>query len=210
MLYEDKEDVSASQGLPRVVHSHQQLGDRPGTNSPSEPPEETIRVRVLSRIQLFATPWTVAYQLPLSMRFSRQEYWIALLCFPPGDLPNPGIGPAPPAAPALQADSAVSHGGSRVEAHLTYKLCQCQVRTITLWQSDTLQMTTRLQGLSVTTQNCYSVTDRIPYVVHYIPMTRLFYNWKFVSLNPLHLFHPVPTCLPSGSHSVLSVHLFCF
>ena len=39
---------------------------------------------------LFATPWTVAHQAPLSMGFSRQEYWSGLLCPPPGDLPDPG------------------------------------------------------------------------------------------------------------------------
>ena len=53
-----------------------------------------------SRIQLFATPWTVARQAPLSMGFSREEYWSGLLCPPPGDLPNPGMEPASP-SPAL-------------------------------------------------------------------------------------------------------------
>ena len=48
------------------------------------------------------TPWTVARQAPLSMGFSRQEYWRWLPCPPPGDLPNPGIEPK---SPALQADS---------------------------------------------------------------------------------------------------------
>ena len=47
--------------------------------------------------QLFVTPWTVAHQAPLSMRFSRQEYWSELPCPPPGDLPNPGIKPSSPA-----------------------------------------------------------------------------------------------------------------
>ena len=46
---------------------------------------------------LFATPWTVAYQAPLSMGFSRQEYWSELLFPSPGDLPNPGIEPESPA-----------------------------------------------------------------------------------------------------------------
>ena len=44
-----------------------------------------------SHIQLFATLWTVAHQAPLSMGFSRQEYWSGLPCPPPGDLLNPGI-----------------------------------------------------------------------------------------------------------------------
>jgi len=49
-----------------------------------------------------ATPWTVARQVPLSMRFSRQEYWSGLPFPSPGHLPNPGIKPR---SPALQADS---------------------------------------------------------------------------------------------------------
>ena len=47
-------------------------------------------VYVLSRVWLFATPWTVAHQAPLSMGFSRQEYWSGLPFPSPGDLPNPG------------------------------------------------------------------------------------------------------------------------
>ena len=46
---------------------------------------------VLSDFQLFATPWTVACQVPLTMRLSRQEYWNGLPFLSPGDLPNPGI-----------------------------------------------------------------------------------------------------------------------
>ena len=55
---------------------------------------------------------TVACQVPLSMGFSKQEYWSGLLCPPPGDLPNPGIKPMSPEAPALQVDSTLSHQGS--------------------------------------------------------------------------------------------------
>ena len=51
----------------------------------------------LSRAQLFATPWTAAHQAPPSMRFSRQGYWSGVPFPSPGDLPNPGIEPAPPA-----------------------------------------------------------------------------------------------------------------
>ena len=51
------------------------------------------------------TPWTVACQAPLSMGFSRQECWSGLLSPPPGDLPNPGIKPESPVAPALKVDS---------------------------------------------------------------------------------------------------------
>ena len=52
-----------------------------------------MHAKLLSRVHLFATPWTVACQVPLSMRFSRQEYWSGLSCPPPGDLPDPGIEP---------------------------------------------------------------------------------------------------------------------
>ena len=44
-----------------------------------------------SHVRLFVTPWTVACHTPLSMGFSRQEYWSGLPCPPLGDLPNPGI-----------------------------------------------------------------------------------------------------------------------
>ena len=46
---------------------------------------------LLSRVRLFTTPWTVAFQAPLSMEFSRQEYWSGLPFPPPGDLPYPGV-----------------------------------------------------------------------------------------------------------------------
>ena len=55
-----------------------------------------------SHVQLFATPWTIASQAPLSMELFRQEYWTGWPCPSPGDLPNSGIKPA---SPALQADS---------------------------------------------------------------------------------------------------------
>ena len=56
----------------------------------------------LSRVRLCATLWTVACQAPLSLGFSREEYWSGLLFPSPGDLPDPGIEPA---SPAFQADS---------------------------------------------------------------------------------------------------------
>ena len=58
-------------------------------------------MKLLSRVRLFVIPWTVAYQAPLSMGFSRQEYWSGFPFPSPGDLPNPGIEPR---SPALQED----------------------------------------------------------------------------------------------------------
>ena len=55
----------------------------------------------LSSVQLFATPWTVARQAPLSMGFPRQEYWSSLPFPTPWDLPNPGIEPESSESPAL-------------------------------------------------------------------------------------------------------------
>ena len=49
-------------------------------------------VKSLSRVGLFVTPWTVAYQAPLSVGFSREEYWSGLPFYPPGVLPDPGMG----------------------------------------------------------------------------------------------------------------------
>ena len=61
-----------------------------------------LKLKSLSRVRLFAIPWTVVYQDPQSMEFSRQEYWSGLPFPSPGDLPNPGIEPG---SPALQADA---------------------------------------------------------------------------------------------------------
>ena len=53
-------------------------------------------LKSLSRVQLFATPWTVAYQASQSMGFSKQEYWSGVPFPSPGDLPDPGIEPGSP------------------------------------------------------------------------------------------------------------------
>ena len=58
-------------------------------------------VKSLSRVQVFATPWTVAYQAPQSMEFSRQIYWSGLPFPTAGDLPSSGVEPAYPVSPAL-------------------------------------------------------------------------------------------------------------
>ena len=59
-------------------------------------------VKLLSCVQLFVTPWTVAHQAPLSMGFSRQECWSGLPFPSPGDFPSPGIETG---SPALQTDA---------------------------------------------------------------------------------------------------------
>ena len=62
-------------------------------------------MKSLSRVRLFATPWTVAHQASPSMGFSRQEYWSGLTFPSPGDLPDPGIKPE---SPTLEADAVTS------------------------------------------------------------------------------------------------------
>ena len=118
--------LTPSQGGWRVTHFRSSLANahkqpewrstfrgHPGFTD--EDPEAPSRVvchcycaYVLSRfshVPLFATVWTVARQAPLSMGFSRQEYWSGLPLASPGDLPDPGIKPASPVSPALQAGS---------------------------------------------------------------------------------------------------------
>ena len=56
-----------------------------------------LEVKLFSHVRLFASPWTVGYQDPQSMEFSRQEYWSGLPFPSPGDLPDPGIEPGSPA-----------------------------------------------------------------------------------------------------------------
>ena len=85
------------------------------------------------QVWLFAPLWTVACHVPLSMEFSRQEYWSGLPCPLSGDLPDSGIKPASPVSPALQADSPpLSHRGihllvslksiSQIAARKKYKI----------------------------------------------------------------------------------------
>ena len=81
-----------------------------------------------SRVQLFATLWTVARQTPLSMGFSRQEYQGGLPCPPPGDPSNPGMEPVSPGNPALQADSLpLSHRGSPFKSSFKRSMVKIQV-----------------------------------------------------------------------------------
>ena len=65
---------------------------------------ESESEKSLSRVRLFATPWTVAYQAPPSMEFSRQEYWSGLPFPSPGDLPDLGIEPGSPTLRALLSE----------------------------------------------------------------------------------------------------------
>ena len=76
-------------------------------------------MKSLSRVRLFVTPWTAAYQAPQSMVFSRKEYWSGLPFPSPGDLPDPGIELRPP---ALQADALPSEPPGKLKFMLKLKL----------------------------------------------------------------------------------------
>ena len=75
-----------------------------------------MKVKSLSCVRLFATPWTVAYQASPSMGFSRQEYWSGLPFPSPGDLPDPGIEPG---SPALGTDALTSEPRGTPQEHST-------------------------------------------------------------------------------------------
>ena len=75
-------------------------------------------MKSLSHVQLFVTPWTIAYQAPLSMEFSRQEYWSGLPFPSPGDLHNPGIKPG---SPALEADALQSEPSGKLKSINVFK-----------------------------------------------------------------------------------------
>ena len=71
---------------------------------------------------LFSTPWTVTHQAPLSMEFSRQEYWNRLPFGSPGDLPDSGMEPE---SPALKADSLPSEPPGKPNSYLV--LCKVSI-----------------------------------------------------------------------------------
>ena len=75
---------------------------------------------VLSHVQLFVTLWTVAFQAPLSLGFSQQEYWSGLPFPLPGVLPDPGMETG---SPTLQADSLPSEPPGKPNISLVFIIC---------------------------------------------------------------------------------------
>ena len=105
----------------------------------------SLVVQSLSHVWLFAAPWTVAHQAPLSKRFPRQEYWSGLSFLSPGDLPNPGSNPS---LLHWQADSLLlSHQGSPLDCSPApcsspllppASTTQCSHLSICIWACDSL------------------------------------------------------------------------
>ena len=102
-----------------------------------------MKVKLLSHVQILATPWTIAHQAPLSMGFSRQEYWSRLPWPSPRDLSDPGIKPG---SPALQADALPSEPSRKPPLHVKYggKEHLCGIRE------------TWVQSLTLLWKSCYS------------------------------------------------------
>ena len=114
--------------------------------------ESEVKVKLLSRVQLFVTPWTVAYQAPLSVGFSRQEYWSGLPFPSPGDLPNPEIEPG---SSTLQADALPSEPpGKPVDTMKSLKKWTCIYciyffsPTVLPWKLFKIASASRLEPLS--------------------------------------------------------------
>ena len=86
-----------------ATHTASTLSALPSLRGPEQPHQKALSLSLVAKSCLtLVIPWTVACQAPLSMAFSRQQFWNGLLFPSPGDLPNPGIEPG---TPALQADS---------------------------------------------------------------------------------------------------------
>ena len=111
-----KQILSISVHVTSGVSKHQYLGTCPIVKQMKD---SVCMLSHFSHVWLFATPWTVACQAPLSMRSSRQEYWSGLIFPSPGDLPGPGIKPG---SPALQADSLPSEPPWKPERKYMYQV----------------------------------------------------------------------------------------
>ena len=134
-----------------------------------------------SCVHFFVTSWTIAHQAPLSMGFSRREYWSGLPFPSPGDLPDPGIKPASLASPAL-ACSLLSEPPGKPSTHvflLNFFFCG-NIEVLLSWQISVMQ---------------YIVVNYSHHVTHYILRPYLSYNYNLYPCIDHSLF---PLCLNPG------------
>ena len=110
--------------------------------------------QLLSHIQLFSIPWSVAHQVLQSMGFPRQEYWSGLLFPSPGDRPNTGIQPT---SPALQEDSLpLSHQGSPIIKYPASKRHSRNVCRCSEWSKGIPSLVKGWQGLNCSQRMLYN------------------------------------------------------
>ena len=117
-----------------------------------------VKVKSLSCVRLFATPWTVAHQAPPSMRFSRQEYWSGLPFPSPGDLPDPGIEPR---SPAFQADALITEPLKTPTETMHKRLHYFKILVSTLSSIQYIQFEIKLHLIiDVSVPQMFSLTQR--------------------------------------------------
>ena len=92
-----------------------------------------MKVKSLSCVWLFGTPWTVAHQAPLSLELSWKEYWNGLLHPPPGDLPYPGTEPTSSVAPALAGGFFTTEPSGKPIAERNVQPLNCVWLCMTPW-----------------------------------------------------------------------------
>ena len=107
---------------------------------------------MLSLVQLFVTLWAVAHQAPLSMEFSRQEYWNGLSFPPSGDLPNSGLNPSSLASPDWQADTLPTAPPGKPIRCMKSMLCMYilmkkKIRLLNCTRAQIVALSTNVQGL---------------------------------------------------------------
>ena len=145
----------------------------------------SVKVKLLSHVQLFGNPWTIAYQPPPSIGFSRQEYWNGLPFPSPGDLPNPGIDPG---SLALQTDALPSEPPGKLYWRMVdLKYC-VSLRCTAHWFSLNIFL---FRFLSLTSY--YKLLSRVPCTIQYILVGYLFYVLYCVYVNPSLLIYSLPT-----------------
>ena len=107
-----------------ILSSYSRQPQCPSVNPTSSIHMHSCVLSCFCCVQLSGTLWTVAYQAPLSMGFSREEFWSGLPCPPSCDLPDSGLEPTSPAAPVLQVGFLLkSHWGSPLVFTLLFNSC---------------------------------------------------------------------------------------
>ena len=131
-----------------------------------------MKVKSLSRVRLFVTPWTVAHQAPQSMGFSRQEYWSGLPFPSSGDLPNPGMEPG---SPALQTDALPSEppGNPEVNKGTPNRGLICQITLLIPFLQVCID--------AIVTLLCPTLCDLMDYIVCQAPLSMEFSRQEYWS-----------------------------